>query len=155
MSPSVVFTGSRAISPARDLWLCVPGSHRVCPFQLSNVHVAFRHLEQVTWATIVASNIKRPELKREWIDLMESLSQRSLQSYRELVEQPGFIEFFEASTPIEEIENLPIASRPSRRTSWCCSTTTASWRMTCCVRTSPDRMKRTSGRFPRRDCVAG
>jgi len=29
---------------------------------------------------------------------MESLSQRSLLAYRELVEQPGFIAFFEAST---------------------------------------------------------
>ena len=47
---------------------------------------------------------------------MESLATHSLTTYRELVDTPGFIEFFGEATPIEEIENLPIASRPSRRT---------------------------------------
>jgi len=32
--PSLVCTGGRAISRARDLWLCVPDSRRVCHFQL-------------------------------------------------------------------------------------------------------------------------
>ena len=81
-----------------------------------DVHIAYRHLEQVTWATLVASNLPRPSVKPEWIELMESLAARSLGVYRELVDQPGFIAFFEEATPIEEIENLPIASRPSRRT---------------------------------------
>jgi phosphoenolpyruvate carboxylase len=47
---------------------------------------------------------------------MESLADQSLKAYRQLVDTPGFIEFFGEATPIEEIENLPIASRPSRRT---------------------------------------
>ncbi len=81
-----------------------------------DTHVAFRHLEQVTFATLVASNIPRPTVRAEWRDQMESMAARSLRVYRELVETPGFIEFFGAATPIEEIENLPIASRPSRRT---------------------------------------
>ena len=81
-----------------------------------DVHVAYRHLEQVTWATLVASNIPRPTVRVEWRNLMESLANQSLKSYRELVDTPGFIEFFGEATPIEEIENLPIASRPSRRT---------------------------------------
>ena len=81
-----------------------------------DIHVAYRHLEQVTWATLVASNIPRPTIRPEWRELMESLSARSLTTYRDLVDTPGFIEFFGEATPIEEIENLPIASRPSRRT---------------------------------------
>jgi phosphoenolpyruvate carboxylase len=81
-----------------------------------DLHVAYRHLEQVTFATLVASNIPRPAVRAEWQQLMESLAVNSLKAYRELVDTPGFIEFFGEATPIEEIENLPIASRPSRRT---------------------------------------
>ena len=81
-----------------------------------DIHVAYRHLEQVTFATLVASNIPRPEVRPEWVQLMESLAADSLKIYRDLVDTPGFIEFFGEATPIEEIENLPIASRPSRRT---------------------------------------
>ncbi len=81
-----------------------------------DLQVAYRHLEQVTWATLVASNVPAPTIKSEWTAMMQTLAEHSWQAYRELVDQPGFIEFFAATTPIEEIENLPIASRPSRRT---------------------------------------
>lgn len=81
-----------------------------------DVQIAMRHLEQVTWATVVASNLPQPAIQPEWTVLMESLSQQSYKVYRSLVEEPGFIRYFEEATPIEEIENLPIASRPSRRT---------------------------------------
>lgn len=78
--------------------------------------MAYRHLEQVTFATLVASNIPRPTVRAAWRELMESLATHSLKTYRDLVDTPGFIEFFGEATPIEEIENLPIASRPARRT---------------------------------------
>ena len=81
-----------------------------------DTQVAYRHLEQVTFATLVASNVPRPVVHAEWRELMESLAEQSLKAYRQLVDTPGFIEFFGEATPIEEIENLPIASRPSRRT---------------------------------------
>lgn len=78
-------------------------------------HVALRHLEQVSYATLIASALPGVDVKPAWRELMEDLSRRSYVAYRELVDQPGFIPFFEAATPIEEIENLPIGSRPSRR----------------------------------------
>jgi len=81
-----------------------------------DVDIAYRHLEQVSWATLVAANLEAPIVKPEWTACMDSLAERSLVVYRELVDQPGFIEYFDEATPIEEIENLPIASRPSRRT---------------------------------------
>jgi len=80
-----------------------------------DVQIAYRHLEQVTWATLTASTVRRTEAKQEWIDLMDSLSTRSLAAYRDLVDQPGFMQYFTQTTPIDEIENLPIGSRPSRR----------------------------------------
>ena len=80
-----------------------------------DVQVAYRHLEQVTGAVLTASTLPRTGPKAEWFTLMDSLSERSLEAYRDLVDQPGFMQFFSETTPIEEIENLPIGSRPSRR----------------------------------------
>nr|WP_044181190.1 phosphoenolpyruvate carboxylase [Pirellula staleyi] len=80
-----------------------------------DTQVAFRHLEQVTWATLVASALPGVQVKPSWLSMMETLSVQSFKAYRELVDQPGFIAFFAAATPIDEIENLPIGSRPSRR----------------------------------------
>ena len=47
---------------------------------------------------------------------MEELAARSRTHYRHLVyEQPDFIDFFHQVTPIEEISQLQISSRPARR----------------------------------------
>lgn len=80
-----------------------------------DTQVAFRHLEQVAWATLVASALPGVPVKPAWPAIIEELSKRSYAAYRELVDQPGFIRFFASATPIDEIENLPIGSRPSRR----------------------------------------
>ncbi|HEX4146679.1 MAG TPA: phosphoenolpyruvate carboxylase [Pirellulales bacterium] len=80
-----------------------------------DVQIAYRHLEQVTWATLVGATVRRQSPRPEWVELVEQLSQRSLAVYRDLVDQPGFMQFFAETTPIEEIENLPIGSRPARR----------------------------------------
>ena len=80
-----------------------------------DVQIAYRHLEQVAWATLIGSTIHRSEPEPTWMQLMQGLSDRSLSAYRELVDQPGFMQYFVATTPIEEIEDLPIGSRPSRR----------------------------------------
>jgi phosphoenolpyruvate carboxylase len=80
-----------------------------------DTEVACRHLEQVSWATLVASSVRRSEPKREWTEVAARMAERSWAVYRELVDQPGFIRYFSETTPIDDIENLPIASRPSRR----------------------------------------
>ncbi len=51
-----------------------------------------------------------------WIEIMEELSAKSRAHYRSLIyEQPDFIDFFHQVTPIEEISQLQISSRPARR----------------------------------------
>ena len=80
-----------------------------------DTEVACRHLEQVSWATLVASSVRRSEPRREWTDVAARMAERSWTVYRELVDQPGFIRYFSETTPIDDIETLPIASRPSRR----------------------------------------
>ena len=76
-----------------------------------DVTIAYRHLEQVTWATIVGSSVRREQPEPRWVELIERLSGLSLKAYRELVDQPGFMQFFVTTTPLEEIEELPIGSR--------------------------------------------
>ncbi len=81
--------------------------------------LALFNLETVTSAVIQASLLHTyPNDLQEWSLLMESLAERSRQVYRNLVyEQEGFVEFFHEVTPIEEISQLQISSRPARRNS--------------------------------------
>jgi phosphoenolpyruvate carboxylase len=46
---------------------------------------------------------------------MEPLAERSRLVYRELIDAPGFVEFFRAFTPVDELALLNIGSRPARR----------------------------------------
>lgn len=77
--------------------------------------IAARHLEQVTWATLLVSNRPEEPAPQAWRELMDHLAEQSYLYYRKLVEHPGFLAYFDQATPISEIERLPIGSRPSRR----------------------------------------
>jgi phosphoenolpyruvate carboxylase len=77
--------------------------------------IAHRHLEQITWATLLVSAEADAPVDPAWIARMEDLTHRSLAAYRALVDEPGFIDYFVEATPIDEIERLPIGSRPVRR----------------------------------------
>jgi phosphoenolpyruvate carboxylase len=52
----------------------------------------------------------------EMAEVFEYLSAASTKSYRVLIEEPGFLEFFRQATPIDVVERSTIGSRPSRRT---------------------------------------
>ncbi len=77
--------------------------------------IAHRHLEQIINATLLVSATPGRAPDSVWVDAMEYLSAESLCKYRELVEHPGFLHYFDCATPISEIETLPIGSRPARR----------------------------------------
>jgi phosphoenolpyruvate carboxylase len=47
--------------------------------------------------------------------LLDELAATSRSAYRSLVEQPGFVRFFRAATPIDEIATLRLGSRPAAR----------------------------------------
>lgn len=49
------------------------------------------------------------------IPLMDLLSVQSQQAYKELLQMPGFIEFYRQATPIDALEKSHIGSRPARR----------------------------------------
>ena len=50
-----------------------------------------------------------------WGDCMQLLSDSSFKRYRALIEQPDLPAYFYASTPVEQLGNLFLGSRPSRR----------------------------------------
>ncbi|PSN19388.1 phosphoenolpyruvate carboxylase, partial [filamentous cyanobacterium CCP5] len=78
---------------------------------------ALYNLETVTTAVIQASLLSNTfdEIK-PWNEIMEELAARSRVHYRALVyEQPDLVNFFHQVTPIEEISQLQISSRPARR----------------------------------------
>lgn len=77
--------------------------------------IAHRHLEQLIWSSLLAAESATVADSQQWYQRMSDVAQTSLLKYRELLEQPGFVEFFRSVTPISEIEQLPIGSRPSRR----------------------------------------
>jgi len=81
--------------------------------------LALYNLETITTAVIQASLLGSGFDDIEpWNKIMENLAARSRQAYRSLIyEQPDFIDFFLSVTPIQEISQLQISSRPARRKS--------------------------------------
>lgn len=79
--------------------------------------LALYNLETVTTAVIQASLLRSGfDDIQPWREIMEELAARSRAHYRNLIyEQPDFLDFFLQVTPIEEISQLQISSRPARR----------------------------------------
>lgn len=83
----------------------------------ANPDLAHRHLEQIANAVILASAPQKEKpIPGRWRSVLDEVSKVSLRAYRELVyETPGFIEFWESATPLDEIKRLQIGSRPAAR----------------------------------------
>lgn len=77
--------------------------------------IAHRHLEQLLWSLLEVGSTPPPVIPEDWVETLNGLAQTSLKHYRELVEHPGFIDFFQLATPIQGVERMAIGSRPSRR----------------------------------------
>jgi phosphoenolpyruvate carboxylase len=82
--------------------------------------VARRHLEQVVNAVLMASVPDQygthVAVKPEWQEAMDRLADLSYQAYRSLIyEDPDLLSYWEQATPIDEISQMTIGSRPARR----------------------------------------
>ncbi len=92
--------------------------------KFSNPEIGRRNLELVVAAVMEASltppltDGKRAKRLAEFERVMETLSEYAYRAYRNLVyETPGFTDYFFAATPIAEIAELNIGSRPASRKS--------------------------------------
>lgn len=87
----------------------------------ANPAIAHRHLEQVTNAVFRATlspkvRAGRSGLEETRSEIMEQMSEKALQAYRQLVyENPRFRDYFLEASPISELSRLNMASRPVSR----------------------------------------
>ncbi|MGG3508420.1 phosphoenolpyruvate carboxylase [Paenibacillus sp. FSL W8-0187] len=82
--------------------------------------IAYRSLDQATSALITASlNARYPEkesTEKEWEEISSRISAASQKKYQDLIfRDPDFLSFFKESTPLPEVGELNIGSRPSKR----------------------------------------
>ncbi|MBX3425175.1 MAG: phosphoenolpyruvate carboxylase [Pirellulales bacterium] len=103
--PTVAFSGSLRLTEQGE----------VLAERYDTPEIAYRHLEQVSWSALVAASRRPTPPPTEWSTLMTQLAERSFTAYRKLVDAPAFADYYRAVTPIDEIERLPIGSRPSKR----------------------------------------
>ncbi|WP_206953497.1 phosphoenolpyruvate carboxylase [Trinickia acidisoli] len=87
--------------------------------KFSNAEIGRRNLETVVAATLEASLLPHgnaPANLSAFEETMQALSDTAIAAYRALVyETPGFTDYFFSSTPISEIAELNIGSRPASR----------------------------------------
>src|SRR5206468_1223563 len=89
----------------------------VIAHKYANREIGLGNLEALVAATVRATLDKvEPASHEAFHAAMEALSGEAMRAYRSLVyETPGFVEYFRATTPIVEISELNIGSRPASR----------------------------------------
>ena len=95
----------------------------VISFRYALADIARRHLEQIVNAMI--RSVGHPahrtggyeDIASDDAALMDRIARRSMQVYRELIDDPRLWHWYTQATPIEQISRLPIASRPVSRKS--------------------------------------
>lgn len=89
----------------------------VIAYRYSNAEIARRHLHQVVQAVLLATGQPhKTTLTQEWRSAMAFLSAAGREAYRQLVyETDRFLEYWQQATPINELAQMPIGSRPAKR----------------------------------------
>ena len=77
--------------------------------------IALRTLELYTSATLEATLLPPPLPGKEWRSLMDSITSESVSSYRNMIQNEDFLNYFYTVTPAQELERLSLGSRPARR----------------------------------------
>jgi phosphoenolpyruvate carboxylase len=82
--------------------------------------LARENVELTLAASLEATVLNRgprqtPAELKSWGDCMQLLSDASFKQYRSLIDQPDLPAYFYASTPVEQLGDMFLGSRPSRR----------------------------------------
>jgi len=85
-------------------------------FRFGMPKIAERSLSIYTTATLEATLLPLDPPKEEWCSCMTMLAEASLKEYNQKINQnPDFMNYFNAVTPIKELDKFTISSRPTRR----------------------------------------
>ncbi|MFB6072344.1 MAG: phosphoenolpyruvate carboxylase [Halobacterium sp.] len=81
--------------------------------QMLNAQVRARHA--AVTETDVAVTDSDADVPDEWTTAMASMADAARDAYRDLLDADGFVEYFEAVTPIDVVADLNLGSRPTAR----------------------------------------
>ncbi len=91
----------------------------VVSLKFANRGTALNNLEVLTSSVLLHTlkSADAPELRviPEQQKAVEDIARLSYKAYRKLAEDPGLLNYFQSSSPVEELALLKIGSRPSRR----------------------------------------
>jgi phosphoenolpyruvate carboxylase len=101
--------------PARTGELKITEQGEVIGARYGLPSLARRHLELAV--TAVAASLAAPPTPApaDWFALLDRLGADARAAYLALIDDPEFLAFFAAATPVDEIGDLQISSRPGRR----------------------------------------
>ncbi|CAB4244440.1 Phosphoenolpyruvate carboxylase [Methylacidimicrobium sp. AP8] len=80
--------------------------------------LAFRILQQITYGVLTGIHASQAPSRppARWTDAMEEIAAQSVVLYHDLVRNdPGFLRFWQEATPIDELRQLNLGSRPAAR----------------------------------------
>jgi phosphoenolpyruvate carboxylase len=85
----------------------------------ADAELARRHLHQIVSAVLLTSASPTiPHVPERWASAMQRTAAAAREAYLDLVERtPGFLDYWRAATPIDEISRLRLGSRPTARRS--------------------------------------
>ncbi|WP_187428004.1 Phosphoenolpyruvate carboxylase [Roseobacter fucihabitans] len=83
----------------------------------ANRGTALKELEQLASSALLhtALSSKSAPKNPEFDDALQALSGMSQAAYSALLNRPGFVQYFQEASPVEELAMLKIGSRPARR----------------------------------------
>ncbi len=102
----------------RDGCIRVTEQGEVLSTRYHDTDLAHRILSQMAYGVLLGTHAAQTQktLSPEWQDAMEKMSAAGFAAYKALVhDDPDFLAFWKQATPIDEISNLKLGSRPTFR----------------------------------------
>jgi phosphoenolpyruvate carboxylase len=102
----------------RDGGIRVTEQGEVLSTRYHDPDLAHRILEQMAYGVLLGTHAAQTEnsVPAAWLEAMETMSAAGYDAYRALVhDDPDFLVFWKQATPIDEISQLKLGSRPSYR----------------------------------------
>jgi phosphoenolpyruvate carboxylase len=116
----------RGAADARDAIAAMPPAFRNGRFKVTEqgevirarygmASLARRNLELAVTAVLGGIRDAPEPIDDAWRSVLDGLAADAQRSYLDLIEDPAFLRFFAQATPVDEIGELGISSRPGRR----------------------------------------